>query len=297
MMGICSTNLKTKSSRPLFSVEFFPPKSEDAAKNLFITAGQIKQYSPDFASITYGAGGSTRTRTLQYASRLHKDYGYTMMPHLTCVGHSEAELRSIVQEFKSADLHQIMALRGDPPTGIEAFLSHPDGLYYASDLVKLIREEHPNCTIGVAGYPEVHPEAPSAEIDIINLKRKVDAGADLITTQLFFDNCAYFNFKQNCKKHGINVPILPGLLSVSSLEQAQRFCTMCGSILPAKLKKQLEDANSDRVACEKIGSDWVFTQAKDLLENGAPGIHLYILNQSKPAIDLMDRLQSIGFYI
>ena len=296
MMVYCSTNLKTKSDKPLFSVEFFPPKSEDATKNLFITAGQIKQYSPDFASITYGAGGSTRTRTLQYASRLHKDYGYTMMPHLTCVGHSEAELRSIVQEFKSADLNQIMALRGDPPTGDEAFQSHPDGLSYASDLVKLIREEHPNCIIGVAGYPEVHPEAPSAEIDIINLKRKVDAGANLVTTQLFFDNCTYFNFKQNCIKHGIEVPILPGLLAVSSLEQAQRFCTMCGSILPSKLKNLLDNATGDRVACENIGSDWVFLQAKELLENGAPGIHLYILNQAKPAIELMERLRSIGFY-
>ena len=296
MMGVCLTNIKMNSDKPLFSVEFFPPKSEDAAINLFEAAKQIKHYSPDFASITYGAGGSTRTRTLQYASHLHKNYGYTMMPHLTCVGHSKAELRSIVKEFKSAGLHQIMALRGDPPTGNDGFKPHPDGLSFASDLVKLIREEYPNCIIGVGGYPEVHPEAPSAEIDIINLKRKVDAGADLVTTQLFFDNCAYFNFKQNCKKHGIEVPILPGLLSVSSLEQAQRFCTMCGSVLPAKLKKQLEDANSDQVACQKIGADWVFTQAKELLENGAPGIHLYILNQAKPAIDLMDRLQLIGFY-
>ena len=295
-MILCSTKQRFTLDKPLFSVEFFPPKSDDAAINFFGVAEQIKKYDPDFASITYGAGGSTRTRTLQYASRLHKDYGYTMMPHLTCVGHSEAELRSIVQDFKSADLHQIMALRGDPPTGNESFQSHPDGLSYASDLVKLIREEHPNCIIGVAGYPEVHPEAPSAEIDIINLKYKIDAGADLVTTQLFFDNYAYFNFKENCKKHGIEVPILPGLLAVDSLEQAQRFCAMCGSVLPAKLKKQLEDANSDRVACQKIGSDWVFSQAKELLEDGAPGIHLYILNQSKPAIDLMERLRSIGFY-
>ena len=295
-MSDCPIKLRFKSEKPLFSVEFFPPKSEVAAKKIFETARQIKRYNPDFASITYGAGGSTRTRTLQYAGHLHKDYGYTMMPHLTCVGHSKAELRSIVQEFKSAGHHQIMALRGDPPTGNDDFMPHPDGLSYASDLVKLIREEHSNCIIGVGGYPEVHPEAPSAEIDIINLKHKIDAGADLITTQLFFDNCAYFNFKQNCKRHGIEVPILPGLLAVSSLEQAQRFCAMCGSVLPAKLKKQLEDAHSDRVACQKIGSDWVFSQAKELLENGAPGIHLYILNQAKPAIDLMERLQSIGFY-
>ena len=295
-MSDCPIKQRFKSKKPLFSVEFFPPKSEDAAKIFFKTARQIKRYDPDFASITYGAGGSTRMRTLEYASHLHKDYGYTMMPHLTCVGHSKAELRSIVQEFKSAGHNQIMALRGDPPTGNDDFKPHPDGLSYASELVKLIREETPNCIIGVGGYPEVHPEAPSAEIDIINLKHKIDAGADLITTQLFFDNCAYFNFKQNCRGHGIEVPILPGLLAVSSLEQAQRFCAMCGSVLPPKLKKQLEDAHSDRVACQKIGFEWVFSQAKELLENGAPGIHLYILNQAKPAIDLMDRLQSIGFY-
>lgn len=288
--------LRSKSKKPLFSVEFFPPKSKDAEKNFFDTAVQIKQLAPDFASITYGAGGSTRTQTLKYAIQLHKDYGYKMMPHLTCVGHTKAELRSIVQEFKSAGLDRIMALRGDPPTGNDSFQSHPEGLRYASDLVKLIREVHANCTIGVAGYPEVHPEAPSAEIDIINLKRKINTGADLVTTQLFFDNSTYFNFKQNSKKHGIEVPILPGLLSVSSLEQAQRFCDMCGSHLPLALKKQLKDATGDRIACEKIGSDWIFSQAKELLENGAPGIHLYILNKAKPAIDLIDRLRSVGFY-
>ena len=260
--------LRSKSKKPLFSVEFFPPKSKDAEKNFFDTAVQIKQLAPDFASITYGAGGSTRTQTLKYAIQLHKDYGYKMMPHLTCVGHSKAELRSIVQEFKSAGLDRIMALRGDPPTRDDSFQSHP----------------------------EVHPEAPSAEIDIINLKRKIETGADLVTTQLFFDNSTYFNFKQNSKKHGIEVPILPGLLSVSSLEQAQRFCAMCGSHLPPALKKQRKDATGDRIACEKIGSDWIFSQAKELLENGAPGIHLYILNQAKPAIDLIDRLRSVGFY-
>ncbi|MGB0263345.1 MAG: methylenetetrahydrofolate reductase [NAD(P)H] [Opitutales bacterium] len=287
---------RLQAPQPLFSVEFFPPKSENAALELLQTAAQLKAYAPDFASITYGAGGSTRSRTLNYARRLHDELGYAMMPHLTCVGHSKDELRAIIHEFKAAGLEQIMALRGDPPKGERDFTSHPQGLSYANELVQLIREEYPSCAIGVAGYPEKHPEAPSMGVDLVNLKRKVDAGATFITTQLFFDNTTYFRFRDECADYGIEVPILPGLLSVSSFDQAQRFCAMCGSHLPAELEAQLRTVAGDKVASEAAGAEWLYQQAKELLNQGAPGLHLYILNRAEPAIQLMERLQADGFY-
>lgn len=291
-----SLQQRLESNDPLFSVEFFPPKSDEAAQQLLRAAERLKQFSPDFASITYGAGGSTRSRTLKYATRLHEDFGYAMMPHLTCVGHSKDELCGIINEFKDASLKQIMALRGDPPKGESNFTTHPDGLSYANELVHLISEEYPECAIGVAGYPEKHPEASSPEIDLLNLKRKVDAGATFVTTQLFFDNEVYFKFVEDCERAGIHVPILPGLLSVSSYDQAKRFCAMCEASLPAALDAQLLAADGDKEAIQQIGIEWTFQQAKELLEKGAPGIHLYVLNRAAPTIALMDKLQASGFY-
>ena len=234
-MKTLSIKHRLATNDPLFSVEFFPPKSDDSAQQLLLTAEQMQVYNPDFVSITYGAGGSTRSRTLNYARKLHEDYGYAVMPHLTCVGHSREELKQTIAEFKSAGLKQIMALRGDPPKGETSFVPHPDGLRYANELVQLIREVYPECDLGVAGYPEKHPEAPSLEIDLLNLKRKVDAGATFVTTQLFFDNNAYFEFVDNCRGAGITVPILPGLMSVTSYKQALRFCEMCGTRRPTAL--------------------------------------------------------------
>jgi len=295
-MKTLSIKHRLATNDPLFSVEFFPPKSDDSAQQLLLTAEQMQVYNPDFVSITYGAGGSTRSRTLNYARKLHEDYGYAVMPHLTCVGHSREELKQTIAEFKSAGLKQIMALRGDPPKGETSFVPHPDGLRYANELVQLIREVYPECELGVAGYPEKHPEAPSLEIDLLNLKRKVDAGATFVTTQLFFDNNAYFEFVYNCRRVGITVPILPGLMSVTSYKQALRFCDMCGTSVPTALNEQLIAAGDDEAAVEAIGIKWSYQQAHELLKRGAPGIHLYILNRSGPAIALMKKLQSVGFY-
>lgn len=295
-MKTLSLKHRLATNDPLFSVEFFPPKSEDTAQQLLRTAKDIQAYNPDFVSITYGAGGSTRSRTLNYARKLHEDYGYTVMPHLTCVGHSREELKQTIAEFKSVGLKQIMALRGDPPKGETNFTPHPDGLKYANELVQLIREVYPECDLGVAGYPEKHPEASSLEIDLLNLKRKVDAGATFVTTQLFFDNNAYFEFVDNCRRAGITVPILPGLMSVTSYKQALRFCDMCGTSIPAALNEQLIAAGDDKAAVEAIGIEWSYQQAHELLKRGAPGIHLYILNRSSPAIALMEKIRGVGFY-
>lgn len=281
---------------PLFSIEFFPPKSDEAAGQLLRTAERLRAFNPDFASITYGAGGSTRERTLAYARRLHTDYGYSVMPHLTCVGHSRDELKDIILRFREAGLEQIMALRGDPPKGRTDFTPHPDGLRYANELVQLIREVYPQCAIGVAGYPEKHPEAASPEIDLRNLKRKVDAGALFVTTQLFLDNAHYFRFVTDCQQAGVRVPILPGLMCVTSREQAKRFCAMCGTTIPAELDRRLAEAGDDPAAVETVGVDWTYAQARELLERGAPGIHLYILNRAGPATRLLEKLKSAGFY-
>jgi methylenetetrahydrofolate reductase (NADPH) len=281
---------------PILSVEFFPPKSDAAAESLLKSAEDLKVLPIDFVSITYGAGGSTRSRTLKYARQLSEEFGYEVMPHLTCVGHSKAQLLEIIAEFKSAGLSKIMALRGDPPKGETDFKPHPDGLSHANELVHLIQEVYPECAIGVAGYPEKHPEAPSPEIDLLNLKQKVNAGATFITTQLFYDNGHYYRFVENCQNGGIKVPVLPGLMSVTSRQQAIRFCEMCGTAIPKELDDELIAAGDSAEAVEKIGFEWTYRQAKDLLEKHAPGLHLYILNKSGPAIELVHRLQSDGYF-
>jgi methylenetetrahydrofolate reductase (NADPH) len=295
-MTTLSLQQRLVRKEPLFSVEFFPPKSDDAAEQLLQAAQRLQPYKPEFASITYGAGGSTRSRTLKYARHLREEFGYTVMPHLTCVGHSRDELKQIIAEFKAAGLEQIMALRGDPPKGETTFTPHPDGISYADELVRLIGEVYPECAIGVAGYPEKHPEAPSPEIDLLNLKRKVDAGATFVTTQLFFDNAVYFKFVEKCRIAGITIPILPGLMSATSHKQALRFCEMCGTSVPDELNQKLFDAGEDQAAIEAVGVEWSYQQALELLEKGAPGIHLYILNRAGPAISVMEKLQAAGFY-
>lgn len=295
-MNSSSIKQRLTANDPIFSVEFFPPKSDKAAEQLLNTAESIQPYKPDFVSITYGAGGSTRNRTLSYARKLNETYGYTVMPHLTCVGHSRDELKQIINEFKMVGIQQIMALRGDPPKNQTDFTPHPDGLSYANELVELIREVYPECAIGVAGYPEKHPEAPSLEADLAHLKRKVDAGATFITTQLFFDNSVYFDFVDQCRNHDITIPILPGIMSATSHKQVVRFCGMCGASIPESLGRQLLEAENDDSAAEDIGMQWSYEQTQELVKNGVPGIHLYILNRAKAAIVLMEKLKSDGFY-
>jgi methylenetetrahydrofolate reductase (NADPH) len=287
---------KRLTREPVFSVEFFPPKSEEAAGQLLRTAERLKPFHPDFVSITYGAGGGTRERTLKYARRLAEEFGYSVMPHLTCVGHSRAELEQIVGEFREAGIDQIMALRGDPPKGETAFKPHPDGLRYANELVALIREIFPECTIGVAGYPEKHPEAPDFGTDLANLKRKVEAGANFITTQLFFGNRHYYRFVGACRAAGIEVPVLPGLLTPTSAPQVRRFCALCGTTIPEELDRRLAEAGDEGEAVERVGIDWTLRQARELLARGAPGLHLYILNRAGPAIAMMDELKAAGLY-
>ncbi len=272
--------------RTVRSLEFFPPKDDAGVEALRQTATALQRIAPDFVSVTYGAGGSTRERTAQVSRLLRTEIGFTVMPHLTCVGHTREELNGVADQLYEGGYRNIMTLRGDPPKGQTEFVPYKDGLRYGSDLVALLKARRADFCLGVGGYPEKHPEAPSLEIDLDNLKRKVDAGAAFVTTQLFFDNAVYYRFVEKCRARGITTPIVPGIMPVLSLKQVKRFTEMCGASLPERLIKRLEAAGEAPEIVESVGNEWAVTQIRDLLAHGAPGYHLYIMNRAKSALAL-----------
>jgi len=272
--------------RPLRSLEFYPPRDETGVEALRQTAAALRRIGPDFVSITYGAGGSTRERTAQMSALLRDEFGFTVMPHLTAVNHTRAEVAAVAEDHYARGIRNIMALRGDLPDGLPAATAFKDDLRFGSDVVALLKGLHPDLCLGVAGYPEKHPEAPSFEADLANLRRKVDAGASFVTTQLFFDNEAYYRFADRCRAAGISVPIVPGIMPVLSLKQISRITRMCGASLPDRLIRRIEAAADQAEIIEAVGIDWALTQIRDLLANGAPGYHLYILNRARSALTL-----------
>jgi methylenetetrahydrofolate reductase (NADPH) len=273
-------------SRPLRSLEFFPPKDDTGVEALRQTAVALRKIAWDFVSVTYGAGGSTRERTAQMSAMLKDEFGFTVMPHLTCVGHSRDELVDVADRIYASGFRNIMALRGDPPKGATTFTPATDGLRYANELVALLKARHPDFCLGVGGYPEKHPESPAFAADLDNLKRKVDAGAAFVTTQLFFDNAVYYRFVERCRAAGIGVPIVPGIMPMLSLKQVERITSLSGSSLPAALSRRLAVAAESPDVVEFVGIDWALTQIRDLLNQSAPGYHLYILNRAKSALAL-----------
>jgi len=278
-------------NKPVLSVEFFPAKDEIGGEVIVETALALKEHvQPDFVSITYGAGGTTRDRTFRYARMLKDEYGFNVMPHLTCVGSSNEEIVGTVQDYVDAGFCNLMALRGDPPKGADSFQPHPDGPRFASDLVRLLREHFAGLCLGVAGYPETHPEAPSPEDDLAHLKFKVDQGASFVTTQLFYNNARFIDFVKRCQNIGITVPIVPGLMPIFSAQAARRF----SDDIPAELNRQLDAAGEDREALEAVGIDWAYQQIVELLQSGAPGVHLYIMNRSRMVVPLVERLRGAG---
>ena len=277
-------NIFKEKAGPLLSYEFFPPKTEKGYANLTNVIDVLGDTAPDFVTVTYGAGGSTQTKTLEVCATLKQaDFG-PVMPHLTCVGSTRDELEEIAHKIYDAGYRNIMTLRGDPPGGEAEFVPPADGLGNARDLVRLLRSLYDDFCCGVAGYPETHPEAISVDDEMAYLKEKVDAGASFITTQLFFDNDHYYRFVDRCTSVGIEVPILPGVLPASSLKQLTRFTSLCGASLPHDLQAQLEAAGGEGDTVIEIGIEWCVAQIEDLLASGAPGIHLYILNQARPAL-------------
>ena len=274
------------AKRPLRSLEFFPPKNEEGVAALRETAIGLKAIDWDFVSVTYGAGGSTRETTAKVSGLLKDELGFTVMPHLTCVGHSRDELRDHADQLHANGFRNIMTLRGDPPKGETEFQVAADGLSHTNELVTLLKAQHPDFCLGVAGYPEKHQEAVSLEVDLDNLKRKVDCGADFVTTQLFFDNAIYFRFVEKCRAAGINVPIVPGIMPVLALKQIKRIAALSGATLPVRLQRRLEVAAQSADVVEIIGVDWALDQIRDLVNGGAPGYHLYIMNRARPALAL-----------
>lgn len=277
-----------QNDRSLLSVEFFPPKSAESVDVLVEAAKRISTCSPDFVSVTYGAGGSTRDLSASVSKRMKDEVGLQVMPHFTCVGSTQEELGAIIDSFYEEGYRNIMALRGDAPQGQSAFVAKEGGFEYASDLVAFIKDRHPDICIGVAGYPEKHPEAPSMESDLDALKIKVDAGAAFITTQLFFENEAFFEYVDAVRSRGIDLPIIPGIMPVLALKQIKRITQLCQSELPQALESQLSEVESDPESVRRIGVEWAMRQIEELIEKGAPGVHIYALNKAKSAIELIN---------
>jgi methylenetetrahydrofolate reductase (NADPH) len=263
--------------RPTFSFEFFPPRSPEAAATLFRTIAELERLRPTFVSVTYGAGGSTRALTHELVERLGRETRLTTVPHLTCIGHAEEEIRAIVARYESAGVSAMMALRGDPRPG-----EPPGPLRYAIDLVRLIRRAQSRpLALGVAGYPEGHPDTPNRLLEIEHLKAKVDAGADFIVTQLFFDNRDFYDFRDRCALAGIRVPIIAGLMPVTSRAGMKRMAELAlGMRYPAALLRAVARAGNNDDAVARVGIHWATEQARDLLDHGVAGIHFYTLNRS-----------------
>lgn len=275
--------------RPVFSFEFFPPKDDSGVDALFGRIQELRRLRPDFVSVTYGAGGSTRDRTIALVSRIQREIGLTAMAHLTCVGHTKEELAAVAQTLHDAGVRNVLALRGDPPKGESAFRAVEGGFRYASELVGFLEENFDFC-VGAACYPETHVECRDHALDLAHLKIKVDAGVDFLVTQLFFDNADYFRFVDSARAAGITVPIVPGLMPVTNLEQIQRFTKMCGAKLPEPLLKRLERCAGDPVEVFRVGCDHATAQARELLDRGAPGVHFYTLNRSTATREVYKRL-------
>jgi methylenetetrahydrofolate reductase (NADPH) len=271
------------------SFELFPPKTPQGVTSLFQHVGRLMEFRPSFITCTYGAGGSTQETTLEIVARVHREFGLPVATHLTCVGRTVEQLRRYLSAARAEGIENVVALRGDPPRGDTSFRPVPGGLRYANELVALIRREFPDFGIAVAGYPETHQEAPSPEADLANLKRKVDAGADVVITQLFYNNDDFFRFRERCEAVGIGVPIVPGLLPVTNLAQIQRITSLCGAKLPAEFVRRLEAAGDDAAAQFAVGTEFAMRQTQALVAADVPGIHFYVLNRSEAAAEVLGK--------
>jgi len=279
------------TGQPVISLEFFPPKTDDGDRSLFekqIPALLAAQ--PDYCSVTYGAGGSTRDKTLLIVDRIQRQHGLTALAHLTCVNHTRAEVRTLLEKIRALDCKNILALRGDPPGGGE-FQSTPGGFEFSSQLVKFIREQG-DFSVGVAGFPEGHiANKKGKHADWQHLKEKVEAGADFVVTQLFFDNADYFEFRDYLtQKLGVNVPIVPGIVAIISATQITKFTQMCGAKIPPALRSKLDAIGTDDEAALKFGIEYATRQCEELLRAGAPGLHFYTLNKAHSTVQVVKNL-------
>ena len=278
------------SSKPSISFEFFPPKTDKGEENLWQCIQELSPLNPSFVSVTYGAGGSTQDRTRRIVERIKKETPLEPMAHLTCVGSTQDDLATLLNQYKAAGIENILALRGDAPDGAETFEAVSGGFSYATDLVKFVRQQD-GFSIAVATYPEGHPESPGGVADDLKyLKIKQDEGAIAAVTQYFFDNEHYYKFRENAEKQGITIPILPGIMPIANYEQIVRFSNMCGASIPDWLHEQMKPITDDLDAVKAMGIELATKQCQDLIANDAPGVHIYALNKSEASIAICKNL-------
>ncbi|GBD27989.1 5,10-methylenetetrahydrofolate reductase [bacterium HR30] len=287
-MRICQLLQRTA---PLFSFEFFPPKTAQGEEALFRTIEALRPLEPAFVSVTYGAGGSTREKTLDWVARIKHEMGIEAMAHLTCVGADRKEIRHILERIAALGIENVLALRGDPPRDQPTFSAVANGFAHASELIRFIREEGFDFCLGGAAYPEGHLESPNLETDLLYLREKVNAGADFLITQLFFDNQLFFRFLERARALGIAVPIIPGIMPITNVNQIERFTQLCGATIPEALRLELDAVRDDDAAVRTIGIRHAISQCEELLERGVPGIHFYTLNQSPATRAIVQHLR------
>jgi methylenetetrahydrofolate reductase (NADPH) len=284
------------AGRPVISFEFFPPKTDEGDRNLLEkTIPALLQTKPDYCSVTYGAGGSTRDKTLMIVDRIQRQHSLTAVAHLTCVCATKEQIRELLGQIRALGVQNVLALRGDPPGGGE-FQVTPGGFEFSSQLVRFIREQGDFC-IGVAGFPEGHIACKEGKYaDWQHLKEKVDAGSDLVLTQLFFDNADFYEFRDHLtRKLGVSVPIVPGIVSILSATQIKRFTAMCGARIPAPLASRLDELGNDDAAVAEFGVEYATKQCEELLRAGAPGIHFYTLNKAHATVRILKNLTLLDF--
>ena len=277
------------ADRPAVSFEFFPPKTDKGFDQLRQTVASLKPLGPTYVSVTYGAGGSTRAKTVELVGTIQNELGMTAMAHLTCVGHTKAELGEILDQLWDRGVRNVLALRGDPPEGARWFTPCDGGCRTSAELVRLVKARH-DFFVAVAGYPEGHPECLNRTRDLEHLKQKVDAGADQVITQLFFDNADFYAWRERCRDVGINVPIVAGIMPIQNVGQIKRFVTMCGAKIPHALLTRLEKLEHDAAAVERAGVDYATRQCQDLVFSGVDGLHFYTLNKSTATTEIFRRL-------
>ncbi len=277
-----------KPDQPTVSFEFFPPKNDEGWTSLYQTIEQLRPLSPSYVSVTYGAGGSTRSKTIELAGKIQNELGIDVLAHLTCVGHTADEIGAILDQLWAANVHNILALRGDPP-GSSVWTKTPGGFEHADELVKYTRGRN-DFFVACAGFPEGHPQCLNIHRDLEHLKAKVDSGSHAIVTQLFFDNNDFLRFRDDCRRAGINVPIVAGIMPIQNVSQIKRFVTMCGAKIPNRLLNKLEPLEADSDAVYKAGIEYAANQCRDLMFHGIDGLHFYTLNKSTATIDVVKQL-------
>jgi methylenetetrahydrofolate reductase (NADPH) len=276
--------------QPAISFEFFPPKTDGGFRSLFRTIEDLKRLDPAYVSVTMGAGGSTRAKTVDLVTQIQREIGITAMAHLPCVGFERSEIATLLDRLEEAGIENVLALGGDPPRDAVDFVRPADGFTHANELAAFIRARGRHFCIGGACYPEVHPAAPSAEVDLDNLKRKVDDGADFLITQLFFDNRKFFDFVERARARGIEAPIVPGIMPINTVAGVRRMTSLGGGELPPELDEELSRVAEDEAATRELGVRWATSQCRELVEASVPGIHFYTLNKCSSTRQIYENL-------